>query len=61
MFGQYRITVFAPFTLFNPDHHPRWVAFDMFWLEAYCFPDPESGAVDGLKQNSMLEVVDAVK
>jgi hypothetical protein len=61
MLRQYRITIFTSLTLFNPDHHPGWVAFDMFWLEADCFPDSEPSAVNGLEQNSMLEVIDAIK
>ena len=33
----------------------------MFGFEANGLPDPESGAVDGLQNDPMLEVVDAVQ
>ena len=33
----------------------------MLRFQANGFPNPESGAVDGLEQNPVLEVVDAIK
>ncbi len=57
MFGQDCLAILTSLTLFNPDHHPRRVAFDMFWFEPNGLPAPESGSVDGLEHDPMLEVV----
>ena len=59
--GQNRIAVLAPLALFDPDHHPGRIAFNMFRLEANSFPDSQPCAVDGLEQNPVFEVINAAQ
>ena len=59
--GKNRVTIFIAFSLFNPDHHPGRIAFNMFRPETNGFTEAESCAIDRFEQNPVFQIARYIK